>query len=90
VNFTLEEMNVLSEKLEKERAEIHNQHHQGSNEDDIHHLEVLSYLQQRLSDQGQILYPEEKQYIASLITDEMQHIHGHAIQVYQSILDKVQ
>ena len=89
MDFTLEELNVLSEKLEKERAEIYNQPYQESEETNVHHLEVIAYLQQRLSDREQELYPEEKQYIASLITDELEHIHGNAVHVYQSILDKL-
>jgi hypothetical protein len=88
--FTLEEMNILLTKLEKEKMEIYNQHNLESSPNDIHHLEVISYLQQRLRDQETELYEEEKQYLTSLIQDEVEHIHGDGVQVYQSILDKIQ
>jgi hypothetical protein len=90
MRFTLEEKNILAEKLEKEKANILNQdlHEQTTN--DIHHLEILSYLQERLEDQDTDLYEEEKQYVGSLIQDEINHIHGNGKDVYQSILDKIQ
>ncbi|WP_028777132.1 hypothetical protein [Shimazuella kribbensis] len=88
--FSLEEMNLLADKLEKEKANILNQDLQEQTTNDIHHLEIISYLQERLADQEADLYEEEKQYIASLIQDEVEHIHGNGKDVYQSILDKVQ
>lgn len=90
MHFSLEEMNILSEKLEKEKANIYNQHHFESSPNDIHHLEIISYLQRRLEDREAELFEEEKEYLASLIQDEVDHIHGEGVNVYQSILEKIQ
>lgn len=90
MRFSLEEMNILSEKLEKEKAQIYQESTHQPSANDIHHLETITYLQQRLEDQETELYDEEKQYLASLIQDEIGHIHGNGEAVYQSILEKIQ
>jgi hypothetical protein len=89
MKFSLEEINLLSEKLEKEKAQIYQEATQAQSENDIHHLETINYLQQRLEDQEAELFEEEKQYLASLIQDELHHIHGHGDEIYQSLLNKI-
>lgn len=90
MRFSLEEMSLISEKLEKEKAQIYQQAQQEPSENDVHHLETIQYLQQRLEDQETELYEEEKQYLASLIQDEIGHIHENGEAVYQAILEKIQ
>jgi hypothetical protein len=87
-----EEMNVLSERLEKEEARLR----QGfstrvtARREVRGELELISQLQQKLRDLKADLTLEEKQLVARLVQDEMHHIHGHGTGIYRSILGKVE
>jgi predicted nuclease with TOPRIM domain len=79
MEFSLEEMNVLSERLEKERSRLN----------DHQHLQTITQLQEKLEDLRADLNHEEKQLLAGLVQDEIKHIHGDGEKIYRTILTKI-
>ncbi|MBA4496390.1 hypothetical protein ACFO25_02260 [Paenactinomyces guangxiensis] len=91
MRLSLEEMNVLSEQLEKREARLHLLYDQNpaQQEETLQSLHILSSLQRKLRDLEADLSNEEKQALAAILKDEMNHIHGHGTGIYESILAKV-
>ncbi|TCS93139.1 hypothetical protein [Hazenella coriacea] len=91
LHLTLEEMNMLSEQLEKEKARLHQQYSQQpieqSNADQ--QLHIVSQLQKKLKDLKANVTEEEKEMLTCLLQDEIEQIHGHSPGVYESILNKL-
>jgi hypothetical protein len=88
MRLTLEEMNILSESLEKEQARLHQFTENQANEQ--HRLQLISQLQQKLRDLDATLTQEEKELLRQLMQEEITHIHGHGTDLYESILSKVE
>ncbi|SFJ01794.1 hypothetical protein [Thermoflavimicrobium dichotomicum] len=90
MRLSLEEMNILSERLEKEEARLHqlfqNPTYQGEARAG---LQIISELQKKFRDLQAELTPEEKQMLSRLLKEEVSHIHGHSMGIYESILSKV-
>lgn len=89
--LSLEEMNILSEQLEKRESRLHLlfDENPGQQEEALQSLHVLSSLQHKLRDLEADLTSNEKQMLATILKDEMNHIHGHETEIYQSILEKI-
>jgi hypothetical protein len=89
MRFTLDEMSILSERLEKEEARLH-QVYSGERADDAgNRLAMVSRLQRKLRDLEADLDSEERKWLAGLFEEERIHIHGHAPDVYERILQKL-
>jgi len=90
--FTLDEMNVLSEKLEKEKVQLHERVDVNTeNRDDYaRDLFLISSIQQKLRDRVTSFSEDERKLLSRLVRDEMHHIHGDEPGTYQSILNKVE
>jgi hypothetical protein len=89
MRFTLDEMNILSERLEKEEARLHRAFSGDRADDAANSLAMVSLLQRKLEDQEAELEPEERKWLAGLFEEEKSHIHGHAPDVYERILQKL-
>ncbi|AUS09102.1 hypothetical protein C1X05_09730 [Laceyella sacchari] len=89
--LSLEEMNILSERLEKEEARLHeaNMREPGRKEAD-HSLNLISSLQHKLRDVDADLTEQERAYIIDLLREEAFHIHGSGTGVYHSIINKME
>lgn len=92
MRLSLEEMNILSERLEKEEARLHLLYDEdpAQREEARQGLQIISQLQKKFRDLEANLTDEEKQMLTHLLQDEIKHIHGHGMGVYESILAKVQ
>jgi hypothetical protein len=89
MRFTLDEMNILSERLEKEEAQLHWEYSGGSADKAGIGLAMISRLQRKLRDQEAELDSEERRWLAGLFEEDRAHIHGHAPDVYRQILQKL-
>jgi hypothetical protein len=91
MRLSLEEMNILSERLEKEEARLHQAFSEDPErrEEARQGLAIISMLQRKFEDLEADLTDDEKQLLNRILVDEINHIHGHGTGVYESILSKV-
>jgi hypothetical protein len=89
MRFTLDEMNILSERLEKEEGRFHWEFSGGSADKAGNGLAMVSRLQRKLRDQEAELDPEERRWLAGLFEEDRTHIHGHAPDMYERVLQKL-
>ncbi|RAL25778.1 hypothetical protein [Thermoflavimicrobium daqui] len=90
MQLSLEEMNILSERLEKEEARLHQQfQNPNAQEEARQNLFIISTLQKKFRDLNAHLTTDERQMIRHLLQDEINHIHGNGTGIYESILNKV-
>ncbi len=88
MRLSLEEMNILSESLEKEEARLHRFTANQSN--DQRRLQLISQLQRKFRDLEATLTQEERELLRQLMQEEITQIHGSGTDVYESILAKVE
>lgn len=90
LQLTLDEMNMLSDRLEEEEARLHQQYTQRPDRSETtQRLYMISQLQQKLRDLKADITNEEKEMLSGLLQEEIEHIHGHSPRVYESILNKL-
>ncbi|WP_124728138.1 hypothetical protein [Staphylospora marina] len=85
MRFTLEEMNLLSEWLEKEEARLHQTPEEGRERN----LQMIGRLQRKFRDLQAELEPAEQEWLVSLLAEERSHIHGNAPEAMERIRRKL-
>lgn len=88
MKLSIEEMMILSEKLEKEQARYRQLNSKELDVEKKGHLKVMSQLQKKLKDGQADLSNQEQAFLSNILKDELNHIHGHGTGIYESIIHK--
>jgi hypothetical protein len=92
MRLSLEEMDMLSVQLEKAESRLHNHFAENPTYEQAGEwLEVISQLQRKLRDRELEKFTEkEEELLASILENEIEHIHGHGMGIYEAILNKIE